>query len=151
MPSDELKESIRIPQYDCEFQRIIKDSQLFVRMHANSFAQASRWFEPFRSNSCQHYARDSIERAMSKSVALVAAFAVALRAHSKAQTRKALKALLAAIGTYGLVRILSSFSRACIGLPRERSPCEIWAAKREEDAVEPELRVFDPHHHFFDF
>jgi predicted TIM-barrel fold metal-dependent hydrolase len=88
---------------------------------------------------------------MSKSVALVAAFAVALRAHSKAQTRKALKALLAAIGTYGLVRILSSFSRACIGLPRERSPCEIWAAKREEDAVEPELRIFDPHHHFFDF
>lgn len=84
---------------------------------------------------------------MTRLVALAAAAAAALAVRPKGFV----KALVAAFGTYGALRVLLSLSRAVLGLEREKSPCEIWVEQREENAVEPELRIFDPHHHFFDF
>jgi len=40
-------------------------------------------------------------------------------------------------------------SRTVLGLPREASPLDLWAEQYEEDAIEPDIAIFDPHHHLF--
>jgi len=88
---------------------------------------------------------------VSRPLSLALAAVVAWRVHDRAQHRKIVKAVAAALGGYGVLRALLSLSRSCFGLEREATPQELWAAQREEEAVEPELRIFDPHHHMWDF
>jgi len=63
----------------------------------------------------------------------------------KPSVRDLLKEFLARVGSCGML------SRSVLGLPREPSPQQEWAARYEEDAVEQDLAIVDAHHHFFDF
>lgn len=86
-------------------------------------------------------------------IAIGGAAVVALLSYKGSQqTRKELlKAIIKAVSAYGALRILQLLSRKNLGLERERSPGELWAAQREEEAHEPEVRIFDAHHHLWDF
>lgn len=49
-----------------------------------------------------------------------------------------------------LLRLVRSLSRSVIGLRRELFPIEEWAGQYEEDAVDPDIAIFDAHHHLWD-
>jgi len=61
------------------------------------------------------------------------------------------KTVAAGISVVALLKLLKSlFSRSLFGLPREKFPLEEWVEQYEEDAFEPEVAIFDAHHHLFD-
>lgn len=58
------------------------------------------------------------------------------------------KAFVSALVCCGISRVLS---RSFIGLQRENYPLEAWIEKEEkEDALDPDQKIIDPHHHLWD-
>eukprot|EP00928_Gymnodinium_smaydae_P032506 TRINITY_DN23525_c0_g1_i1.p1 TRINITY_DN23525_c0_g1~~TRINITY_DN23525_c0_g1_i1.p1 ORF type:complete len:429 (+),score=55.19 TRINITY_DN23525_c0_g1_i1:136-1422(+) len=79
------------------------------------------------------------------SAAIVAAVTYANLKH-----HKLLKAILAGAGVAFFNFLRRTFSRSVFGLKREPYPIETWVAQYEEDAVDPEIAIFDAHHHLWD-
>lgn len=76
---------------------------------------------------------------------------VGLFSYSKATQRKLLKAILSGFLTWTSVIYARSANRSLYGFKRDSAPVEEWAAQYEEDAIEPELRIVDAHHHLWDW
>lgn len=75
---------------------------------------------------------------------------VAIAAYSRANRLKLLKAVLSGLTAASLTKLIRSLSRAAFGLKREPFPLEEWVAQYDEDAVDMDIAVFDPHHHLWD-
>mmetsp|Transcript_50962 Transcript_50962/g.95315 ORF Transcript_50962/g.95315 Transcript_50962/m.95315 type:complete len:430 (+) Transcript_50962:94-1383(+) len=67
-----------------------------------------------------------------------------------ADKQKLLKSVLAALTAAVAKALTMTFSRSLIGLPMEPWPHQEWVDQYEEDAVEPEIAIFDAHHHLWD-
>jgi len=60
------------------------------------------------------------------------------------------KTLLVLAGAAVLVVLRKCFSRAALGLKREKYPLEVWHDQYREVALEPSMPIVDPHHHLWD-
>jgi len=83
--------------------------------------------------------------------AAAAGLAVAALLHKTAEDNKWRKAILAGLVTWPILAYLRKMSRRVLGFEREKGYIEEWAEQYEEDAIEPDLRIVDAHHHLWDW